>query len=192
MMAAGASMAEIVLTTLILNFRHFIMTSSLSQRMPATVSNGFLAVLAFGVTDESFAVASIRPEPILDPLSMFGLNLTAYLAWNTGTILGLVMGDAIPEALAASMGIALYAMFVGLLIPGLKSSRPMVVVALIAIVTSTLIYYVPPFSNLSGGWRILIATIAASLAGARLLSSNDSGDNRGQTQLDSGSEGVSR
>lgn len=169
MMAAGASVVEIVMTTLILNFRHFIMSSSLSQRMPDAISARFLALLAYGITDETFSVASIQPERILDPFIVLGLNLIAYLAWNFGTILGLVLGDAIPDAIAVSMGIALYAMFVGLLIPGLKNSRPMTRVVIISVVISTIFYYIPPFSSLSSGWRILIATIVASFAGAILL-----------------------
>ncbi|MDK9712383.1 AzlC family ABC transporter permease [Acidaminobacter sp.] len=169
MMAAGASTLEIVATTLILNFRHFIMSSSLSQRLPATIGKRFLAVLAFGVTDESFAVASVQPQPIFEPWNLFGLNTIAYLAWNAGTLIGLLLGDAIPGALAASMGIALYAMFIGLLVPGLKGNLPMVTVALLAITISSLIYYLPLFSGLASGWRILAATLLAAGAGGKLL-----------------------
>lgn len=169
MMAAGASTLEIVATTLILNFRHFIMSSSLSQRLPATIGKRFLAVLAFGITDESFAVASVQQQRVFEPWTLLGLNTIAYLAWNTGTLIGLLLGDAIPSALAASMGIALYAMFIGLLVPGLKGNLPMVTVALLSITISSLIYYLPIFSGLASGWRILIATLIAAGAGTKLL-----------------------
>ncbi|SCZ78412.1 AzlC family ABC transporter permease [Acidaminobacter hydrogenoformans] len=169
MMAAGASTLEIVMTTFILNFRHFIMSSSLSQRLPETIGKRFLSVLAFGVTDESFAVASVQPQRVLDPWSLLGLNTIAYLAWNSGTLMGLLLGDAIPPSLSASMGIALYAMFVGLLVPGLKNDLPMVTVTLTAIATSTLIFYLPLFSGLASGWRILIATLIAAAVGSKLL-----------------------
>lgn len=173
MMVAGASMLEIVMTTLILNFRHFIMSSALSQRMPAAISRRFLAVLSFGITDESFSVAAIQPQPILAPWTLIGLNTMAYLAWNTGTLIGLLLGDAVPQALSASMGIALYAMFVGLLIPGLRNSRPMVMVTLVSVLISSLIFYAPPFSNLASGWRILFATMSAAGVGSVLISTQD-------------------
>lgn len=169
LMAAGASTLEIVMTTFILNFRHFIMSSSLSQRLPGTIGKRFLSVLAFGVTDESFAVASIQPHPVLDPWVLLGLNTIAYLAWNSGTLMGLLLGDALPPALSNSMGIALYAMFVGLLVPGLKKNLPMVIVTLTSIVASTLIFYLPLFSGLASGWRILIVTLIASWVGSKLL-----------------------
>lgn len=168
MMAAGVSTFEIVITTLILNFRHFIMSSALSQRVQGSLSKPFLSILAFGITDESFAVASIQPKPHLAPWTLLGLNTIAYLAWNTGTLIGLFLGDAIPATLTASMGIALYAMFVGLLIPGLKGNRPMVIVTLTAILISTLLYYLPPFQGLASGWRILAATLIASAVGSSL------------------------
>ncbi len=176
MMAAGASTLEIVATTLILNFRHFIMSSSLSQRLPATIGKRFLAVLAFGVTDESFAVASVQPQRVFDPWTLLGLNTIAYFAWNTGTLIGLLLGDAIPTALAASMGIALYAMFIGLLVPGLNGNLPMVTVTLISIAISSLIYYLPLFSGLASGWRILTATLLAAGAGSKLLEKKSSNE----------------
>lgn len=169
LMAAGASTLEIVMTTFILNFRHFIMSSSLSQRLPGTIGQRFLSVLAFGVTDESFAVASVQPYPVLDPWVLLGLNSIAYLAWNSGTLMGLLLGDALPPALSSSMEIALYAMFVGLLVPGLKKNLPMVIVTLTAIAASTLIFYLPLFSGLASGWRILIATLIAAGVGSKLL-----------------------
>ena len=150
------------------------MSSSLSQRLPATIGKRFLAVLAFGVTDESFAVASVQPHRVFDPWTLLGLNTIAYLAWNTGTLIGILLGDAIPAALAASMGIALYAMFIGLLVPGLKGNLPMVTVALLSIAISSLIYYLPLFSGLASGWRILTATLLAASAGSKLLEKKSS------------------
>jgi len=130
---AGSMYWEIILTTFILNLRHFLMSASLSQRLETT-SNRFLAAIAFGVTDETFSVASTRDESTRGHF-VLGLNLIAFLAWNVGTWIGVFLAFGLPASVQTSMGIALYAMFIGLLIPSL-TRKPVIVVAGIAVLIS--------------------------------------------------------
>lgn len=166
LIAGGASALEIVLTTFILNFRHFLMSSSLSQRLEDNISKKLLSLISFGITDETFAVASMREEDKLSPWLLLGLNTIAYLSWVGGTVVGLFLGDTIPNSLKDSMGIALYVMFVGLLIPSIKGSKSITVVVLSAIGVNCAIKLIPDLSFISLGWSIIISTLIAAAVGA--------------------------
>ncbi|WP_051273412.1 AzlC family ABC transporter permease [Desulfotruncus alcoholivorax] len=166
LLALGATTWEIVLTTFILNLRHFLMTASLSRRIKADTSKQWMALLAFGVTDETFTMASLRKEQQLDPGFIFGLNLLAFSAWNVGTWVGVFLGAGLPEMVQSSMGIALYAMFIGLLVPSVRESKTVLFISLLAVAVNSLLHWLPVFEGLSAGWAIIITTVAASAAGA--------------------------
>jgi 4-azaleucine resistance transporter AzlC len=169
LLAGGASALAIVLATLVLNFRHFLMSVSLSRRLPALQSAGprrivSLLGLGFGITDETFVVASL--EPHLTPPYFAGLALTAYLAWLSGTLIGAGFSSLIPPVIARGMGVALYAMFIAILLPGVKKSWINGVVALAGGLIAWGSSLAVP--RLSSGWRIVIAILAASLLGTTL------------------------
>ena len=169
LMSLGVMGWEIVMTTFILNLRHLLMSASLSQRIPKNVSSKLLSLLAFGVTDESFSVASFRKERVLSPEFLLGLNFTGFAFWNIGTWGGIFLASGLPESVKAGMGIALYAMFIGLLIPSLKTSKPFLAVALIAAAVHTLLHYLPVFAGLSAGWTVIISAASAAAVGAVLF-----------------------
>lgn len=173
LLVLGATNWEIILTTFILNLRHFLMTASISRRVKAGTSKQWLALLAFGVTDETFTVASLRKEQQLEPTFILGLNLLAYSAWNAGTWLGVYLGAGLPEMVQSSMGIALYAMFIGLLIPSARASKTVLAIALIAVAVNSVLYWLPALKGLSAGWAIIISTIVASTAGALFCKDGD-------------------
>lgn len=169
LLTLGASLGEIVLTTFMLNLRHFLMTTSLSRKLDASVSKAWRAVLAFGVTDETFSVSALCDETTLPKQFILGLNTIAFLSWNFGTWLGVFFAPALPDAVKASMGIALYAMFIGLLVPHIKKSQAALVVAALAAATHGLLYWLPLFATLSSGWRIIIATVISATVGAMVF-----------------------
>jgi len=167
LLAGGASALAIVLATLVLNFRHFLMSVSLSRRLPLrqgghAVYHVLPLALGFGVTDETFVVASL--EARLTVRYFVGLIATVYLAWFTGTLIGAGFSSLIPPVIARGMGVALYAMFISILVPGVKESlvNGLVAVAggLLAWGASVLLPEIP------AGWRIVMAIMAASLVGA--------------------------
>lgn len=166
MMALGATPWEIVMTIFILNFRHFLMSASLSQRIEEKASKKLMPLLAFGITDETFSVASLREERRIDPYFILGLNTVAFGSWNAGTWLGVFLGAALPQSLQGSMGIALYAMFIGLLLPSVKKSRPIFIVAAISMLIHSMLKWLPRFAGLSSGLSIIAATIGAAALGA--------------------------
>lgn len=169
LISLGASSWEIILTTFILNFRHFLMSSSLSQRLPEGISKKILYILSFGITDETFAMASLRTEKKLTPYFLLGLNSIAFLSWNVGTWIGSFAANGLPQALRTSMGIALYTMFIALLVPSAKGSKQILIVSLISILLNCLISYLPILNWLSTGWAIIISTIISALIGTLLF-----------------------
>lgn len=166
LLVLGASYSEIVLTTFILNLRHFLMTAALSQKVEAEVSKAWRSILAFGITDETFTVSALQKEKKMSKYFILGLNTIAFFSWNIGTWLGLFFALSLPDVVKASMGIALYAMFIGLLIPNMKKSRPVLVISCLAIVTNSLFSWLPIFAGLSNGWSIILATIISAAIGA--------------------------
>lgn len=174
LLTLGSSQWEIVLTTLVLNLRHLLMSASLSQKADHQASKKYLALISFGITDETFTVASFRPEPELKKEFLLGLNLLAFLAWNAGTWMGISLAAGLPLAVKTSMGIALYVMFIGLLVPSFRKSRPALFIALLAMTLHSLLYYPPLFNGLSSGLKIVIATVITALVGAIMFRQEDS------------------
>jgi 4-azaleucine resistance transporter AzlC len=166
LMSIGASPIEIVLATLILNLRHFLMTSYISQNLEKGTPKKQMSLLAFGITDETFAVASIKQKGEISSRFMLGLNIMAYGFWNIGTLAGLLMSSWMPEYLISGMGIALYAMFIGLVVPSMRASRPVLIVALAAMTVNSLFYFIPVLSFVSPSWAIIISTISAAFLGS--------------------------
>ncbi|MDO4749472.1 MAG: AzlC family ABC transporter permease, partial [Eubacteriales bacterium] len=138
MTAQGAGIITIILATFILNLRHLIMSTCVINRMP----EGHLKVkllAAFGVTDESFAIFTTEEKEHCTIPFFLGLITVTYLSWNVGTLLGAVTSDFLPEVLTASLGIALYAMFIGLLVPGLSSNGKLGALVVLTAVCNTIL-----------------------------------------------------
>lgn len=163
----SASLVEIAITVLIINIRYLLMSLSLTQKTaPMTLPQR--AAVAFGVTDEVFALAATTKEPLTFPFLM-GLITGPFIGWTAGTVLGAFTIGLLPAALQSAMGIALYAMFIAIVVPPMRKSRPILCVVAIAVVLSCILYYTPMFRSLSSGWSILIASIPAAAIGAKLF-----------------------
>lgn len=168
LLALGAASGEIILTIFILNLRHFLMSAVVAQRLPTSVSTIWRAVLAFGITDETFAVATLNTHVTGSRYYLLGLNFIAFSAWNIGTWLGFVVAGRLPVVVQSSMGIALYAMFMGLLIPSCKRSRAALTVAVLAAILHCLaVNFLGDW--LTGGGALVIAAVTAAAIGAGLF-----------------------
>lgn len=164
---ANASLFEISLTTFVINIRYMLMSLSLSQKI--TQMPLFKKwIMAFGITDEIFAVASMEKGEVSFAY-MMGLITCPYWGWALGTVLGAVTTSVLPEKLQSSMGVALYAMFIALFIPASKKSKAALVVVLVAIFWSSVFKWVPYLNQISSGWSIIIATIIAATTGGLLF-----------------------
>ena len=168
LIVSGAPMVEMALTQFIINLRYALMSLSLSQKLDKTVTTFERCLIAFGNTDEIFAVA-IQKESLLGGKYLAGLILSSYSGWVGGTVLGALASSLLPASLLSALGIALYAMFIAIIIPPARSSRPVALVILIAVCLSCLFRYVPFLSGLSSGWVIIISGLVSALIGTFLF-----------------------
>ena len=158
LMVAGASFFEIGLSVFVINIRYMLMSLALTQKLAKRTRLGQKLIFGYGVTDEVFAIASTREREVTAHY-MFGLISTPVLGWTLGTALGAITGSILPERLADAMGIALYAMFIAIIIPPAKKSRPILGAILIAVVVTCILKYVPVFDFITDGFAMIIATL---------------------------------
>lgn len=165
---AGAGYLEVSLTTLIVNLRYSLMSLSLSQKIKTSIPTWQRMIFAFGITDETFVMASMEEKPIKAGY-MFGLISLPIVGWNLGTLCGGCISGLLPQSLQNAMGIALYAMFIALILPAARGSYKILLVIAVAVAFMCLMRFVPVFSFISSGFRIIIATVGASALGAWLF-----------------------
>ena len=159
LITAGVAPAVIVLNTFIVNIRHFLMTAALNEKMQPD-DRWKKALYAFGITDESFSVLATQKDHKLSTSFAVGVIVIAYGSWVIFTAVGHLIGANLPQFLQASMSIALYAMFVGLLVPSMRGNRKVVSLALIAGAVNSLFYFT---EWLSTGWAIMVSTLASAI-----------------------------
>lgn len=157
----GMGPGGIILTTLLVNFRHFLMSASLSTRM-GNISKRYVFPIAFGVTDEVFSVLSFTGGT-LSKTYIFVLQLCAYSAWVGGTVAGYITGRFLPEILTKGMGVALYALLLAILMPEIKASRKALVLAVSSGLLNTVLIHL---DFLPKGWTIIVCVVAVALAGS--------------------------
>ena len=168
--AAGGTLIEMVVCQLIINLRYALMGVSLSQNLAPSFTTGHRLAVSYGITDEIFAVAITRVEP-LTPSYMYGLILGPMLGWTVGTGLGAAAGSLLPPVVTSAMGILLYGMFIGIILPPARKDRHILAVILMAAVFRSVFYYFVP--GLTSGFAVCISAVAASVLGALLFPGKD-------------------
>lgn len=161
LMIAGGGMAELGLTTLIINMRYFLMSLSVSQKVEEKMTMRQRLAVSFGITDEIFAV-SMQHKGELSAVYMAGLILTPVIGWTGGTLAGGAATSLMPEVLSSALGIALYGMFIAIIIPPAREERSVLFTVVLAIAASLAFTYLPGLKELTGGWSIIIITILVS------------------------------
>lgn len=171
---AGGTLLEMVATQFIINLRYALMSLSLSQKLSEKVTFWQRLVIAFANTDEIFAVAMNHGKSLTFPY-MAGLQILPILGWTAGTAVGAAAGSILPRSVNSALSVALYGMFIAVVIPAAKKVRPVLLTVILAAALSCLLYYVPVFSGISAGVSIIICTVAASVAGAVLFPVHEEG-----------------
>ena len=165
LMLVQASYMETALTLLMINARYFLMSLSLSQKIDQKMSTLERMVISFGITDETFSLASLEQQTLSFPF-MAGFILIPIIGWTSGTLAGETLTNLLPASLQSAMGLALYGMFLAIIIPASSKSHAIGEVVVLAAVLSTLMYVIPLFQGLSNGFQLIIATLLAALYGA--------------------------
>ena len=168
LLVAGGNMLELAVTTLVINIRYFLMSLSVSQKVDRDMTLGQRLAISFGITDEIFAV-SVQQPGSLKAVYMAGLILGPVLGWTLGTLTGAVATSFMPPMITNAMGIALYAMFIAIVLPPAREEKSVMVTVLLAVAASCLFTVLPVLKELSSGWAIIIITVLVSALAATLF-----------------------
>lgn len=165
--AANSGYIEMVIMELIANARYLLMSCSLSQKLKEETGLLHRLLVGFDVTDEIFGVAISVPEK-LNPFYNYGMMTVAIPGWSIGTYLGVVMGNILPTSVVSALSVALYGMFIAIIIPPARKSRIIAGLVTISMAASFLFTKLPVVSGLSPGIRTIILTVVIA-GGAAIL-----------------------
>ena len=168
LMASGASLAEMALTQLTINLRYALMSLSLSRRLDRSMGTQQRLFFSFAITDEIFAVSYTQPEKV-GKRYLYGLILTPWIGWGLGTLLGSAAGTLLPAFVRTALGIALYGMFLAIILPPARKQPPVRFVLAVAVALSLCFRYIPGLNTVSSGFVIIICGVLAAAAGAWLF-----------------------
>ncbi len=166
-MITGGTLLELAASQLVINLRYSLMSITLSQRLDETVRTRDRFLIAFVNTDEVFAVAASKPS--VGRSYMFGLILTPFLGWSAGTIIGAVAGSLLPPLVISALGVAIYGMFIAIVVPVAKEDGKVLFCVITAIVMSCAFRFIPALSGVQSGFVIIICSVAASALSAALF-----------------------
>lgn len=157
----GGTLLELAVSQLVINLRYALMSVSLSQRLGGSVRLLDRFLIAFVNTDEVFAVAMAQNAPV-GRRYLYGLILTPYLGWTAGTLLGAVAGNLLPVVVISALGLAIYAMFIAIVLPKVKKHRPTALCVGIAVLLSCAFYYIPILRKIPSGFSVILCAVIAA------------------------------
>ncbi len=163
----GGTVLEMMLTQLVINLRYSLMSVSLSQKLDRSVKFGHRFLIACGVTDEIFGIASTQPGKIKASY-VYGAMCVAIPGWVCGTALGAAAGSVLPGFLRSALSVAIYGMFLAIIIPPAKKDRAVLFVVLLAMGISCAFTFLPVLNRVSTGFVIIITAVLVSALAAIL------------------------
>ncbi|MCP4670545.1 MAG: AzlC family ABC transporter permease, partial [Desulfobacula sp.] len=169
LLMTGMGAAGIIFTTLLVNFRHFLMSAYLSTRIDKSAKK-YMALIAFGVTDEVFSVLSFQRGQLSKSFILI-VEFAAYSAWVGGSMAGFILGGFLPELLTKSMGVALYSLLLAIILPEVKKSFKILLLVIASGVLNTILI---KFNFLPDGWTIIVCILVISFAGSFFMMENTS------------------
>lgn len=158
---------QMLISQITINIRYSFMSISVGQKADERFTGLSRWILGFMMTDEIFAVAT--QEESVSRSFFAGLATLPYLGWSVGTLLGAILGSILPDRLMSALSLAIYGMFVAIVVPEMKKSRPVLIVVVLAMLLSCAFHYMPFLSSISSGITITIVAISAAVVGAILF-----------------------
>lgn len=166
--AAQGSYLELAFSQLVINLRYCLMSCALSQKLSEQTPFFHRLLMAFGVTDEIFGIAVSTPKH-LNPFYQYGAMSVAIPGWTIGTVLGVLSGNVLPEPVMRAMSVALYGMFMAIIIPPAKKSRTLAGIVGVSMLLSCLAHVLPLVKLLSSGMKTIILTVGIAAVAAILF-----------------------
>lgn len=161
LMIEQASLLELALSQLIINLRYALMSLSLTQKVEAKTSSAHRALMSFAITDEIFAMAASQPGKVGSSY-FYGLMTLPIVGWTLGTLLGAVAYSLLPQSIQVALGIAIYGMFIAIIIPPARKERSVLFVVIVGAITSCVLTWL----KISSGFAVIICAIIAAGLGA--------------------------
>lgn len=176
LIAAKATYWEVAVITLIANARYLLMSCALAQRFAPETPFFHRLIVGYDVTDEIFGITIARPG-YLNPYYTYGAILLAAPAWAIGTALGIMAGNALPLRIVSALSVALYGMFLAIIIPPARKNRIVAGLVALSFALSFACEYLPGVAALSSGTRTILLTVLISGAAAVLFPVKQEADN---------------
>ena len=170
-----ASYIEMALTQLVINLRYCLMSSSLSQRFDEKMKPYHRYLIAFGVTDEIFGVSSAYSEENVPPAYCYGIIAASWPGWVLGTALGCISGNLLPARILSALGVALYGMFIAIIVPPTKNNKVLLGVVAISMLLSLAFAVTSLLNQISSGFRVIILTVVIAGVAAALFPVKEEG-----------------
>ena len=158
---------SMLISQLTINVRYSFMSISLSQKLDEKFKGVYRLLFGFMMTDEIFAVAS--QEESVTRSFFAGLATLPYIGWAVGTLIGSILGSILPDRLMSALSLAIYGMFVAIVVPEMKKSRPVIFVVILSLILSCAFYYIPLLSKISSGITITVVAVVSAVIGAILF-----------------------
>ena len=165
LIASGAGILEMIFTTIVVNLRYFLMGCALSQKLDEHIPLIHRFLLSYCITDELFGIC-IAQEGRLAPVFAYAAACVSAIGWTSGTVLGVLMGNILPHAAVDALSVALYGMFLAVIIPASRKDRFIAGIVIISMAASWLFTVIPGLSQISSGFRVIILTLLISGAAA--------------------------
>lgn len=176
LIAVKATYWEVAVITLIANARYLLMSCALAQRFAPETPFFHRLIVGYDVTDEIFGITIARPG-YLNPYYTYGAILLAAPAWAIGTALGIMAGNALPLRIVSALSVALYGMFLAIIIPPARKNRIVAGLVALSFALSFACEYLPGVASLSSGTRTILLTVLISGAAAVLFPVKQEADN---------------
>ncbi len=168
LMAEDAGYLEMALTQLVVNARYLLMAFALSQKLSPKTSTLHRSLIAFDVTDEIFGI-SVAVKGNLNPFYNYGAMTVAIPGWALGAFFGVIMGNVLPNSVVSALSVGLYGMFLAIIIPPARKNKIIAGLILISMALSLCFKVLPVLNGISQGVRVIVLTVAISLAAAILF-----------------------
>lgn len=158
---------ELLISQSTINVRYCFMSIALSQKTDSKFKGIYKWLLGFFITDEIFAVAMTQKK--VSRSFFLGLGVLPYVGWALGTFVGAILGGILPESVMIALGLAIYGMFIAIIVPPMKEDKTIIVAVVISILFSCSFYYIPYLNQVPTGITISICAVVAALICAFLF-----------------------
>ena len=176
LIAASAGYIELALATLVANARYLLMSCAMSQRTAPNLPLAHRFLMAYDITDELFGIAIAR-QGYLNPFYTYGAMTVALPSWALGTMFGVIAGNLLPVRLVSAFSVALYGMFIAVIVPPARQNKVIFALILTCFAASYGATCLPYIKALSEGTRTILLTVAIASAVAVLFPIKEEGEN---------------